>query len=131
MHEFGLCEGIIEAIQRRAAGRPVACARVRMGALHRVVQGAFEQAFAHAAAGTEAEHASVDLIVTPVRAVCRACNAELESNDLIAVCTQCGGVDVDLTGGEEIILESIEYAPVSEESVEGVRHVSRHSRSDH
>jgi hydrogenase nickel incorporation protein HypA/HybF len=49
MHEFGLCEGIVDAIQRRAAGRPVARVRVRIGVLHRVVTEAFQHAFAHAA----------------------------------------------------------------------------------
>ena len=117
MHEFGLCEGVVEAIQRRAAGRRVARARVRLGALHRVVRAAFEQAFALAAAGTEAESASVELMVIPVRANCLTCNARLESDDAIAVCPKCGGLDLDLTGGEEIILESIEYAPAAGEPV--------------
>lgn len=117
MHEFGLCEGVVKAIQHRAAGRRVARARVRVGALHRVVRGAFEQAFALAAAGTEAESASVELIIIPARAKCLTCNATLESDDVIAVCPTCGGLDLDLTGGEETILESIEYAPAGGEPV--------------
>lgn len=88
-----------------------------MGALHRVLDEAFKQAFAHAAAGTEAENATVELIVVPVRAKCLTCNAESESDDLIAVCPQCGGFDLDLTNGEEIILEFIEYAPAAGESL--------------
>lgn len=109
MHEFGLCEGIVDAVQRRAAGRPVARVRVRVGVLHQVVAEAFEQAFTHAASGTEAAGAAVDLVVIPIQAVCRTCTASVDSADVIAICPACGGVDLDLTSGDELVLESIEY----------------------
>lgn len=109
MHEFGLCTGIIDAVQRRAAGRPVARVRVRVGVLHRVVDEAFQQAFAHAAAGTEAANASVDLVVIPVQAVCRTCEAPVASSDIVVVCPTCGGVDLEITAGDELVLEAIEY----------------------
>ena len=109
MHEFGMCDGIVEAVQRRAAGRPVARVRVRIGTLHRVVEGAFQQAFAHAAEGTEAEHAAVELVVIPVSATCRTCGVVVEADEIVVVCTSCGSTDLDLTSGEELILESIEY----------------------
>jgi hydrogenase nickel incorporation protein HypA/HybF len=80
-----------------------------VGVLHRVVADAFQHAFAHAASGTEAEDATVDLVLLPVQAVCRTCQAEVECDDALVVCPQCGGVDLDLTGGDELILEWIEY----------------------
>ena len=76
MHEYGLCEGIVDAVQHRAGGRRVARVRVRVGVLHRVVDEAFRQAFSHVASGTEAESAALEIIVIPARAVCRACEAE-------------------------------------------------------
>jgi hydrogenase nickel incorporation protein HypA/HybF len=109
MHEFGMCDGIVEAVQRRAAGRPVTRVRVRVGTLHRVVEAAFQQAFAHAAEGTEAEHAAVELVVIPVSATCLACGVVVEADEIVAVCASCGSTDLDLTAGEELILESIEY----------------------
>jgi hydrogenase nickel incorporation protein HypA/HybF len=109
MHEYGLCEGIVDAAQQRAAGRPVARVRVRVGVLYQVVTEAFQQAFTHAASGTEVENAAVDLVVIPIQAVCRMCKANVESTDVIVMCPTCGGVDLDLTTGDELILESIEY----------------------
>ena len=109
MHEFGMCDGIVEAVQWRANGRRVARVKIRVGVMHRVVKEAFQQAFSHAAEGTEAESASLDIVVLPVRAVCRSCQAEFESEDLATVCAKCGGVDLDLRGGQELVLESIEY----------------------
>jgi len=109
MHEFGMCDGIVDAVQRRAAGRPVARVRVRIGTLHRVVEAAFQQAFTHAAEGTEAEGASVELVIIPVSATCLSCAAVAEAEEIVAICPNCGGTDLDLTAGEELILESIEY----------------------
>lgn len=116
MHEFGLCDGIVEAVQKRANGRPVKRVCVQVGVLHRVGVDAFRHAFAHAAEGTEAANAALDLVLMPVRAVCQTCQAETDSDDVVLVCSQCNGVDIDLIGGDELVLESIEYegpAPTS------------------
>jgi hydrogenase nickel incorporation protein HypA/HybF len=119
MHEYGLCEGIVDAVQRRAGGRRVARIRVRVGVLHRIVDEAFRQAFSHVASGTEAENAALELVVIPARAVCRACWAEIEGADGIVVCPQCDGVDLELTVGDELILESLEYeAPAASRGAE-------------
>ena len=116
MHEFGLCEGIVDAVQRRARGRRVARVRVRAGTLHRIVDAAFQQAFAHAAEGTEAEHASLELVLVPVSTLCKSCRAVTQSENMTAICPKCGGMDLDLTGGEELILEAIEYDAIANAS---------------
>ena len=113
MHEFGLCEGIVDAVQRRARGRRVSRVRVRAGTLHRIVAAAFRQAFAYAAEGTEAEHASVELVLVPVSALCKSCQAVTHCEDRIAICPGCGSMDLVLTAGEELILESIEYNAIA------------------
>jgi hydrogenase nickel incorporation protein HypA/HybF len=110
MHEIGLCEGILDAVLTRAAGRHVTGVRVRVGALHRVAEPALDQAFEMLAAGTVAENATVDVIVVPVRAVCGLCGWTGESDDAFAVCGACGGTDVAVEGGDELILESIRLA---------------------
>ena len=107
MHELGLCEGVLEAVERRAAGRRVTRVRVRVGAQHRVVSSAFDQSFALVAEGTVADGAAVDLVVVPVRARCRDCGNEAEATDVLAICPACGGLDVETTGGDELILEAI------------------------
>lgn len=108
MHEFGLCEAILEAVERRAAGRQVQRVRVRVGTLHRVAEPALDQAFSMVATGTVADGAAVDLIVIPVRATCSSCGAVTESEDVVAVCPACGAVEPDMVGGDELTLESIQ-----------------------
>jgi hydrogenase nickel incorporation protein HypA/HybF len=110
MHEYGLCEGIVDAVQQRAAGRRVVRVRVRIGALHHAVEAAFRQAFAHVASGTEAEDAALELVVIPARALCRTCQVEVECADALMICPRCEGIDLELTAGDELILESLEYA---------------------
>jgi hydrogenase nickel incorporation protein HypA/HybF len=107
VHELGLCEGVLEAVERRAAGRRVTRVRVRVGAQHRVVASAFDQSFALVAQGTVADGAAVDLVVVPVRARCGDCGNEAEATDVLAICLACGGLDLETTGGDELILEAI------------------------
>lgn len=103
-----MCEAILEAVELRAAGRPVTGVRLRIGALHRVVPAALDQAFALAAAGTVAEGADVDLVVTPAVVTCRGCGAGTDSpDDAYPTCGRCGSPNVEINGGDEIVLESI------------------------
>jgi hydrogenase nickel incorporation protein HypA/HybF len=107
VHELGLCAGILEAVERRAAGRRVTRVRVRVGAQHRVVPSAFDQSFALVAQGTVADGAAVDLVVVPVKVRCQDCGHEAEATDALAACPACGGLDLESEGGDELILEAI------------------------
>jgi hydrogenase nickel incorporation protein HypA/HybF len=124
MHELGLCEGIVEAVERRAAGRRVTGVRVRVGARHRVVEESLDQAFEMVAAGTVADGAEVDLVVVPVTLTCRDCGHQAESLEPLGACPSCGGTDLEMDGGDELLLESIALA-VPEG---GEPHVPRDSR---
>jgi hydrogenase nickel incorporation protein HypA/HybF len=107
MHEVGMCESLLDAVERRADGRRVLGVKVRIGALHRVVEPSLDQAFELVAAGTVAEGAAVDLVVIPVQATCRSCGAVQECEDVPVSCPTCGGVELELTGGDDFTLESI------------------------
>jgi len=109
VHELGLCESVVAAVERRAGSRPVARVRVRVGRLHHVHPEAFGQSFAVAAAGTVAEGAVADLVLVPVAWTCATCGHEGEADELPPACPSCGSVTLTLTGGDELVLESIEY----------------------
>jgi hydrogenase nickel incorporation protein HypA/HybF len=108
VHELGLCEGILEAVERRAAGRRVTRVRLRVGTLHRVVEPALDQAFSLVADGTVAEGAAVELVVVPVRAACGACGQVSETDQVPAACAACGATTLEVSGGDELVLESIQ-----------------------
>jgi hydrogenase nickel incorporation protein HypA/HybF len=109
MHELGLCEAVVDAIERRAGDRPVARVRVRVGLLHHVHPGAFAQSFAMAATGTVAEDAAAELVLLPIRARCSGCQTEYTTEEVVLVCPRCASVQVEVCGGDELVLESIEY----------------------
>jgi hydrogenase nickel incorporation protein HypA/HybF len=112
VHELGLCASIVDAVERRAGDRPVARVRIRVGRLHHVHPDAFEQSFAVAAMGSVADGADAELVVLPVSVRCTSCGATIDGDELPTVCVECGGVDLEIIGGDELVLELIEYRPV-------------------
>jgi len=111
MHEIGLCESLLDAVERRAAGRRVTEVTFRVGVLHRVVQASMDMAFELVAAGSVAEGAAVEVVTVPVRVLCKGCGAQTTSADEhILVCPACGRAAPKLVAGDELILESIRLA---------------------
>jgi hydrogenase nickel incorporation protein HypA/HybF len=109
MHEFGLCEGVLDAVQTRASGRTVTGIRVRCGVRHAVDPAAMAQAFGLVAAGTEAADATVEVVTVPATVTCHDCGSASESADVFAVCPRCKSAHVEVTGGDELVLESVRY----------------------
>lgn len=62
MHEAGLCEGIVEAALHRAAGRPAAKVRVRIGGHHETDREELELAFQVLTMGTELADATLEVV---------------------------------------------------------------------
>jgi len=111
MHEYGLAEGVLATVRQRAGGRKVAGIRVRFGVRHAVDEESLAQAFGFVAEGTEAAGAAVKLVTVPAALACRDCGLTAETTDVLAACPRCAGEDVEITGGDEMTLESITYEP--------------------
>jgi hydrogenase nickel incorporation protein HypA/HybF len=109
VHELGLCAAIVEAVERRAGDRPVARVTVRVGRLHHVHLDAFQQSFEVAAMGSVAESAAAEVVLLPVRNRCAGCGEEFESEEPALACPGCDAVEVEPVGGDELVLQSIEY----------------------
>lgn len=108
MHETGLSEAIVVAAVRRAAGRRVTGLKVRIGG-HLSDPEVITQGIQVAAAGTVAAGAAVDLVLEPMTMACRDCgrSGPVEDHLMMAACPRCGGVDITVTGDDDIVLESI------------------------
>jgi len=91
MHEFGLCEGVLDAVRQRAAGRKVAGIRVRFGVRHAVDSESLTQAFSMIAEGTEAAGATVELVTVPATLTCAGCGwkVRLTRTTMLPRCPQC------------------------------------------
>ncbi len=112
MHELGLCDAVVDAVLRQAAGRRVTALRLRIGG-HPVDPEVIRQGIAVAAAGTVAEDVEVDLVMQPMRVLCARCGNDSPVEDHVAMvaCPRCGGVDVEVVGDEQVLLESIVVEP--------------------
>lgn len=110
MHEMSYCEGVLEAVERRAHGRPVTRVGVRIGVVHRVVADAFEQSFQMAASGGVADGATTEVVVVPVHGHCMDCRADFDAADPAPACPTCGSLEVAVEGGDEVVLEWLQYA---------------------
>jgi hydrogenase nickel incorporation protein HypA/HybF len=119
MHEYGLAEGVLASVRQRAAGRTVAGLRVRFGVRHAVDEESLAQAFSFVADGTEAAGAAVHLVTVPATLTCRDCGQTADTTDVLAACPHCAGENVEITGGDEMTLESITYEPAPAPSPSG------------
>jgi hydrogenase nickel incorporation protein HypA/HybF len=108
MHELALAESVVEIAVRHAGARRVEAVNLQIGRLRQVVPSALEFAFELLAAGTVAEGAELRIEEIPVRVRCRACTAENETDEFPLRCSSCGSLDVDVVGGEELQVESLE-----------------------
>lgn len=87
-----------------AGGPPGGGLRVRVGARQTAALEAFRTAHTLVATGEGAM--PVEVVVVPARVHCAACGAEspLEAGWALS-CPSCGSVDVDLHGGDDLLIE--------------------------
>ena len=110
MHELGLCTSIVDAIERRAGDRPVSRVRVRAGRLLHVHPEAFDQSFAVAAMGTVAADAVAELVLLPGPGPLLGLRRRLGvRRGAVRLSRPAARSQVELVGGDELMLESIEY----------------------
>ena len=50
-----------------------------------------------------------ELVLLPVVACCGGCGNSWDCDELPVVCPSCGSIGLELLGGDELVLESIEY----------------------
>ena len=111
MHELSVCQGLLRQVEKVAAehdARAVDRILLRVGALSGVEPDLLSHAFDIARMGTLAENARLEIENGPVTVRCRQCgtSGEVPSNRL--VCPHCGDWRVEVTGGEELLLLSLD-----------------------
>ena len=82
--------------------------RIAVGPLSGVEAPLLERAFAIARAGTVAEAALLEAEATDVRVWCEACGTESAAAPNRLLCARCGGWRVEVRGGAELFLKSVD-----------------------
>ncbi|CAM3780873.1 hydrogenase maturation nickel metallochaperone HypA [Nocardiopsis rhodophaea] len=107
MHEMAITQSIVDAVCERLDGERVRALSIEIGAMSGVVPDAVRFCFDLAAEGTPLAGARLEISEPPGRARCRACATEFRMDDPIALCP-CGSADVQVTGGRELRIRSME-----------------------
>jgi hydrogenase nickel incorporation protein HypA/HybF len=117
MHEMGIANSILETVgkelQRYPGSRPVKVG-VRIGELAAVDPEALSFSFEALTKDTEWEGLALEIEFRPRRHRCQGCLREFDVKDYDFQCPQCGEMNSECIGGEELdlaFLEVEEYEP--------------------
>ena len=108
MHELSIAEAVVAIAERHARGRKVTKVELKVGYLRQVVPSALSFAFELTAVGTPVEGAELEMEEVPAAGWCRACETRTGLPELPLWCRNCGSSDVEVTHGEELLVDSLE-----------------------
>lgn len=113
MHEMSLCEGIRSILEDQAAAHNLSKinrVRLEIGRFAGVEKPALEFAIEVVMRGSVAEGATFEMIDLPARAMCFDCVTEVEIEDRLQPCPNCGGGKLMPMGGDEMRIKDLEAA---------------------
>jgi hydrogenase nickel incorporation protein HypA/HybF len=111
MHELSLCGSIYEIVDRAAAGRPVSVIHLQIGQLRQIVPHTLTYCWTLVSDQTNLAGSELEVDSVPVTLQCLDCEGTTTVADqLLLLCTSCGGDKVQVTAGEEFLLVSLELA---------------------
>ena len=108
MHELSIAESIARVANEHAAGRRVHRVDVKVGHLRQVVPSSLSFAFQLVTEGTALDGAQLAIEAVPALGRCRACGARTEQDGFPLRCRACGGLDLEVVRGEELLVEALE-----------------------
>ena len=107
MHELSLAQAVVDAVAERVAGARVTGVRLEIGRLSGVVTDSIRFCFGLVAEGTALEGAALDIDEPPGRGECRTCGTEFAVDDPIVLCPSCGGANVHVLSGRQLLIVSV------------------------
>jgi hydrogenase nickel incorporation protein HypA/HybF len=112
VHELSIVQALLEQVQAEVtssghAGRVVSL-RLVIGRLSGVHADSIRFGFELLSPGSIAEGAALQIDEPRARCRCHACLAEQDIEELVVSCPACGGADIVIGGGQDLLLQSIE-----------------------
>jgi hydrogenase nickel incorporation protein HypA/HybF len=111
MHELSIAQALVDQAQdiaKQNNARQVTAIIVAVGALSGVDHESLKFVFPMAAEGTVAEKANLIVETVPAQVLCHACNQTSNPDLPSFVCPKCGSDKIEITGGRELILKSVD-----------------------
>ncbi len=117
MHEAGIAQTLIEAVQQRLLSEPgarVAAIHVRVGELAGVSTDALDFAFECLAASTSLAGARLVFDAVPLTLSCDACGRVSVVKDLVFRCAACGSERTRVASGRELEVRTLDLVEEAE-----------------
>lgn len=117
MHELSVCYALVAQVEKiaRAHGAiRVVAIRLEVGPLSGVEPQLLSRAYPLAIAGTIAEHSELTIGACEVRVHCSSCGEETPVQPNRLLCGKCGEWRTRVIGGDELVLQSVEFEPSSQ-----------------
>lgn len=111
MHEMSLCEGVLRVMEEQATQLNfdrVKTVWLEIGDLAGVDVEAMRFGFDVIIKGSVADGAVLEIINLPGRAWCMACSHEVTVKQRFDPCPDCGGYQLQVTGGDELRIKELE-----------------------
>lgn len=107
VHELALTQSVVDVITERLGPARVSAVHLEVGRLSGVLPDAMRFCFGLVTEGTTLAGARLDISEPCGRARCRDCGAEFDVDDPLVLC-DCGSADVELSGGQDLLVRSVE-----------------------
>lgn len=113
MHEMSLAEGVLQLIEDSARQQDfsrVSTVWLEIGQLSGVEVDAMKFCFDAVTRGSVADGARLEIIALPGTGWCMACSINVPMAEIFGECPQCGGHQMQVTGGTEMRVKELEVA---------------------
>ena len=112
MHELSIADAVLQIALAHAQDRKIETIEIKVGHLRQVVPDALAFAFTLVSEGTNAEGAELLMEEVPAAGTCRACGSHTQFDGFPLACAACGGLDVELVRGEELLVDALSMEEV-------------------
>ena len=112
MHELSIADAVLQIALAHARDRRIETIEIKVGHLRQVVPDALAFAFTLVSEGTNAEGAELLMEEVPAAGICRACGSQTQFDGFPLACAACGGLDVELVRGEELLVDALSMEEV-------------------
>ena len=114
MHELSIADAVRAIAERHADGRSVTRVEVRIGHLRQVVPSSLQFAWDLITTATTLDGAELEIEYVPATTICDRCDAATLLVAFPPLCGACGSLDVEVRGGDELLVDALELEETEE-----------------
>lgn len=107
VHELGITQSVVETVLESVEAPRITGLQLEIGRISGLVPDSVRFCFDLVVEGTALEGARLEIVEPPGRVRCRACDAEFDVVEMVALC-ECGSVDLDVLSGRQLRIRSVE-----------------------